>query len=125
MTNLTLQMLLERLLWPVPRVRWEVARNLARLIREGDREAASGLLNWISARRLESEAILGLGIIDAFDLGAYFEFNEVYKAIQAPSHLFGLSPEEKFYQCEQPVSISLRGFTARASHFTSARGGLV
>ncbi len=87
MTNPILQMLLERLLWPVPRVRWEVARSLARLIREGDREAASGLLNWISARQLESEVILGLGIIDAFDLGAYFEFADVHKAIQAPSHL--------------------------------------
>ena len=87
MTNPILQMLLDRLLWPVPRVRWEVARSLARLIREGDREAASGLLNWISARQLESEVILGLGIIDAFDLGAYFEFADVHKAIQAPSHL--------------------------------------
>ena len=96
MTNPTLQMLLERLLWPVPRVRWEVARSLARLIREGDREAASGLLNWISARQLESEAILGLGIIDAFDLGAYFEFNDVYKAIQAPSHLSDYLLKKKF-----------------------------
>ena len=80
-------MLLERLLWPLPRVRWEAARSLARLIREEDREAASGLLKWISARRLESEVILGLGIIDAFDLGAYFEFAEVMKAVRAPSHL--------------------------------------
>ena len=87
MTNPILQMLLERLLWPIPRVRWEVARSLARLIREGDREATSGLLNWISTRQLESEVILGLGIIDAFDLGAYFEFADVHKAIQAPSHL--------------------------------------
>ena len=87
MTNPTLQMLLERLLWPVPRVRWEVVRSLARLIREGDRKAASGLLNWISARQLESEVVIGLGIIDAFDLGDYFKFADVYKAIQVPSHL--------------------------------------
>ncbi len=87
MTNPILQMLLERLLWPVPRVRWEVARSLARFIREGDREAASGLLNWISARQLESEVILGLGIIDAYDLGACFKFADVYKAIRVPSHL--------------------------------------
>ena len=80
-------MLLERLLWPVPRVRWEVARSLARLIREKDREAAKGLLNWISARRLESEAVLGLSIIDAFDLGAYFKFADVSQAVRAPSHL--------------------------------------
>ena len=87
MTSPALLMLLERLLWPVPRVRWEVARSLARLIREGDREAASGLLNWISARQLESEAALGLGIIDAFDLGAHFEFADVSNAVRTPSHL--------------------------------------
>ena len=87
MTSPALLMLLERLLWPVPRVRWEAGRSLAYLIREGDREAANGLLNWISARRLESEAVLGLGIIDAFDLGAYFEFTDVSKAVRAPSHL--------------------------------------
>ena len=87
MTNPALLMLLERLLWPVPRVRWEAARSLARLIHEEDREAASGLLNWISARRLESEAVIGLGIIDAFDLGAYFEVGDVSKAVRAPSHL--------------------------------------
>ena len=84
MSGPALLMLLERLLWPVPRIRWEAARSLARLIREEDREAANGLLNWISARQLESEAILGLGIIDAFDLGAYFEFADVAKAVQAP-----------------------------------------
>ncbi len=87
MTSPALLMLLERLLWPVPRVRWETARSLVSLIREEDGEAAKGLLNWISARRLESEAVLGLGIIDAFDLGAYFEFTSVSEAVQAPSHL--------------------------------------
>ena len=87
MTSPALLMLLERLLWPIPRVRWEAGRSLTRLIREGDREAASGLLNWISARQLESEAVLGLGIIDAFDLGAYFEFADVSKAVGAPSYL--------------------------------------
>ena len=80
-------MLLERLLWPVPRVRWEAGRSLANLIREKDRAATSGLLSWISARQLESEAVLGLGIIDAFDLGSYFEFSDVSKAIRAPSYL--------------------------------------
>lgn len=68
MSSPALLMLLERLLWPVPRVRWEAGRSLARLIREGNREATRGLLNWISTRRLESEAVLGLGVIDAFDL---------------------------------------------------------
>ena len=87
MNSPALRMLLERLLWPVPRVRWEAGRSLARLIREGDREAARALLDWIGARQLESEAVLGLGIIDAFDLSAYFEFTDVSKAVRAPSHL--------------------------------------
>ena len=87
MTNPALLMLIERLLWPIPRVRWEAARSLARLIREKDNEAASALLDWIQTRRLESEVVLGLGIIDAFDLGDYFEFAEVTKAIRAPSLL--------------------------------------
>ena len=111
-------MLLERLLWPIPRVRWEVARSLARLIREKDREAASGLLNWISARRLESEAIIGLGIIDAFDLGTYFEFSDVSKAVRAPSHLSdwllkrnftdasGLSPFRYAVSPSEPATLS-------------------
>ena len=80
-------MLIERLLWPVPRIRWEVGRSLARLIREGSGEAKSGLLNWIARRNLESEAVLGLGIIDAFSLGPHFEFTSVRDAVQVPSLL--------------------------------------
>ncbi len=87
MNSPALRMLLERLLCPAPRVRWEAGRSLARLIREGDREAARALLDWIGARQLESEAVLGLGIIDTFDLSAYFEFTDVSKAVRAPSYL--------------------------------------
>ena len=85
MTDPAIRMLFERLLWPVPRVRWEVGRTLACLIREGEQEVASGLLNWIGARRLESEVILGIGIVDAFDLGEHFRFGDVSEAVQAPS----------------------------------------
>ncbi len=87
MRSPALLILLERLLWPIPRVRWEAARSLARLIREEDEEAAPALLDWIHARRLESEVVLGLNIIDAFELGDYFEFSDVSKSIQAPSLL--------------------------------------
>ncbi len=86
-TSLALSILLERLLWPVPRVRWEVGRSLARLIREGNGQAKSGLLSWIAGRKLESEAVLGLGIIDAFDLGSHFQFESVRDAVQVPSLL--------------------------------------
>ena len=87
MTNPVLQMLIERLLWPIPRVRLEAARGLACLIREDDRETANTLVGWIRARHLESEVILGLGIIDAFELGSYFDVRDVSWAILAPSLL--------------------------------------
>ena len=86
-TDIALRLLLERLLWPIPRVRWEVCRGLAQLVREGNQEARDGLLNWISSRRLESEAVLGLSLIDAFDLGSHFEGADVSSAIHAPSCL--------------------------------------
>ena len=87
MTEPALSMLLERLLWPVPRIRWEVSRSLAHLIREGNDNAARSLLDWISTRQLESEAVLGICIIEAFDLGVFFDFAEVSNAVRAPSHL--------------------------------------
>lgn len=87
MTDLALSMLLERLLWPVPRVRWEVSRSLALLIREGNDDAAQSLLDWIGTRQLESEVVLGLCIIEAFNLGSFFEFADVSKAVQVPSLL--------------------------------------
>ena len=87
MTNPALLILIERLLWPIPRVRWEAARSLARLIREENDEAATALLGWTHARRLESEAVLGLNIIDAFELGDYFKFSDVSESIRAPSLL--------------------------------------
>ena len=87
MTDPILLLLVERLLWPIPRVRWEAARSLARLIREKETEAANALINWIRNRRLESEAALGLSIIDAFDLGGYLMFADVSQAIRAPSIL--------------------------------------
>ena len=87
MTDIALELLFERLLWPVPRVRWEVCRSLAGLIRRGDRGARNGLLDWISTRRLESEVVLGVSLIDAFELRSYFDGAEVLRAIHAPSCL--------------------------------------
>ena len=96
MTRPATRMLMERLLWPVPRVRWEAARAVARLIRQADSDAAEALLAWISSRRLESEAALGLDIIEAYDLGACFDFAEVSAAVQAPSHLSNLILRHNF-----------------------------
>lgn len=87
MSDAALNMLLERLLWPPPRVRWEVARSLAKLIRAGDGSVTDALTAWIGERQLESEATLGLEIIHAFDLGRHFDAQKVEQALQAPSLL--------------------------------------
>ena len=96
MIDPALRVLAERLLWPVPRIRWEVARTLARLIRQGRVDASQALLEWVAARQLESEVVLGLGVIEAFDLGAYFDITELSNAIQAPSHLSDLILKQNF-----------------------------
>ena len=87
MNDVALQVLLERLLWPIPRTRLEVARSLAQLINGGDEQAKKSLLCWIRSRKLESECVLGLGIIDAFNLGDHFRYSDVKDAVNAPSHL--------------------------------------
>ena len=118
MTDPTIRILLERLLWPVPRVRWEAARALARLIRQNNVDAARALLDWIGSRELESEAALGLDIIEAFDLGPHFDFVQLSQAIQAPSHLTNLILKQNFSEAanlplfrlavspEEPTSLS-------------------
>ena len=80
-------MLLERLLSPIPRVRWEAGRSVAWLIRNGHANAANALLGWIQSRALESEVILGLGVIDAYRLDHYFDGADVCQAVRAPSLL--------------------------------------
>ena len=90
MSALAAALLTERLLWPIPRVRWEAARGLARLIRDGDQVARQALLVWIGRRELESEVILGLGVIDGFDLSWAFGSDEVFRAVKAPSFLSDL-----------------------------------
>ena len=87
MSNPELLMLFERLFHPVPRVRWEAGCGVAHLIRERDRDATDAFLNWINKCQLESEVVLGLGIIDAYDLGSFFKFSDVLAVIHAPSHL--------------------------------------
>lgn len=90
--------LLTRLRWPVPRVRLEAARALAALISAGDGKAARSLLGWISQQKFESEAILGLNLIEAFDLGRHFNFSQVRDAVNAPSHLSDWIIKENFQE---------------------------
>jgi len=96
----TIDILLTRLLWPVPRVRLEAARALATLIKSGDRNAADCLLMWISQRKFESEVILGLNIIEAFSLGPYFIFAQVRDSVNAASHLSDWLIKVNFVQAD-------------------------
>ena len=86
-TTYALPLLVERLHWPVPRVRWEAARALAGLIRSGDSAAKVALLDWSAKQRLEVDAVILPSILQAFSLADHFSFDEVHKAITAPSIL--------------------------------------
>jgi len=81
----SLGLLLERLRWPILRVRWEAARALAVLIRAGANGALDGLLEWTTNRTLESECLLGLSVIHAFELGDSCPEATVRKAVSKPS----------------------------------------
>ena len=81
----SLGLLLERLLWPVPRVRWEAARAVARLIRAGEDRALDVLLEWTAKRTLESECLLGIGVIHAFDLAEFCPEDSARGAVSKPS----------------------------------------
>ena len=96
MSSPALTLLTERLLWPIPRVRWEAARSLARLIRENETAASYALLNWIRNRRLESEASIGLSVIDAFNLCAFFDYVDLATSIQSPSLLSNFLLKKNF-----------------------------
>jgi hypothetical protein len=86
-SSVSLALLLERLHWPVPRVRWETARQLANLIEEGDDTARQMLLAWNAALKLESDAAILPSLIHAFGLQTFFDFDEVNEAVTAPSIL--------------------------------------
>ena len=75
-TTYALPLLVERLHWPVPRVRWEAARALAGLIRSGDSAARDALLDWNAKQRLEVDAVILPSILQAFSLADYFNFEE-------------------------------------------------
>ncbi|WP_146204976.1 hypothetical protein [Meridianimarinicoccus roseus] len=71
------------------------------MIKSGDRNAADRLLVWISQKKFESEVIIGLNIIEAFNLGAFFEFREVRNSINAASHLSDWLLKANFNQADR------------------------
>ena len=99
-----LKILYERLLWPVPRVRWEAARSIANLVRDGHAGCAGGLLKWISTCRLESEVLIGLSVIDAFQLGNHFRIDDVVRVANAPSIVSDLLLSRNFQEFRDDTS---------------------
>lgn len=85
MKNASLGLLLERLLWPVPRVRWEAARALSRLVRCGEPGVLDALVGWTAKRTLESECLLGLGVVHAFELGGFCPADKARGMVSKPS----------------------------------------
>ena len=85
MIDPSLGLLIERLHWPVQRVRWEAARGLAKLIRAGAEGVFESLTQWTAGRSLESECLLGLSVIHAFDLGDLCPEDKVRRAVSKPS----------------------------------------
>ena len=81
----SLGFLLERLHWPVPRVRWEAARSLASLVRAGADGVLDALTRWNAERTLESECLLGVGVIHAFDLAEFCPEDTARRAVSRPS----------------------------------------
>jgi hypothetical protein len=82
-----LALLLERLHWPIPRVRWEAARQVAGLIAAGDQAARDALLSWASRQHLECDALMVPSLVHSFDLVGVYSFNDLNAAVQAPSLL--------------------------------------
>jgi hypothetical protein len=117
MSRAAYEMLIARLRWPSPRVRWETARTIARLVEADDRVAKESLTNWIGRRTLESEIAIGLGVVDGFGLEDHFEPDDLIEAIKVPSVLsdrlmaamFGDSRKSGAdrHQCSPDVDVEL------------------
>jgi hypothetical protein len=85
----TMRILMERLLWPVRLVRWQVARQYGTLLsnkKTGDL-ALTIFLDWMSNRSLESEVVSALSILKCVPDGKLPPLTRVNSAINAPSIL--------------------------------------
>ena len=82
-----LEMLIERLRWPVKMVRWKAAKAIRALIlNEGTREATTKtLLAWIAARQLESEVVSGLSVLVVSPREVRPPIGDIEVSINAPS----------------------------------------
>lgn len=82
-----LQMLIERLRWPVKIVRWKTAKAIRTLLvnDETRQSTTKTLLGWFASRHLESEVISGLSMLAVTPYDARPIFSEVEKSVSSPS----------------------------------------
>ncbi|WP_156034888.1 hypothetical protein [Pseudorhizobium marinum] len=85
--EIALPLLVERLRWPVPMVRWKTAKALrSLLVGTTTREAATqALLAWLSARHFESEALAALSVFAVSPLHTRPPLPSLETSIIAPS----------------------------------------
>ena len=86
---LALELLLNRLLWPVPLVRWRAARGVRDLIENAQTRETStnALLAALSASELESDACTFLTVLLMVSDAARPDFGRVRESIRQPSIL--------------------------------------
>lgn len=85
----TMRILMERLLWPIRMVRWQVARQYGALLsNKKTRDVALGIyLDWMSKRCLESEVVSALSILKCVPERELPPLGKINRAINAPSIL--------------------------------------
>jgi hypothetical protein len=91
-----IELLVQRLGWPVKLVRWRTARSVRTLL-ESDRwsgSATSVLLNWLETRQYESEVATVLSVLLVTAPSGRTSFHEVVSRIQHPSLLSDLLLEQ-------------------------------
>lgn len=91
-----IELLVQRLGWPVKLVRWRTARSVRALL-ESDRwsgSATSVLLNWLETRQYESEVATALSVLLVTAPSGRPSFHEVVGRIHHPSLLSDLLLEQ-------------------------------
>lgn len=85
----SIEFLLERLRWPIRLVRWRAAQEIAALFASNKHRRLAHLvyLNWLKTRKLESEVISGLSVLQCTDEGALPDFSALCAVITRPSVL--------------------------------------
>ncbi|WP_420722496.1 hypothetical protein [Hwanghaeella sp. LZ110] len=87
-TEVAIQTLCERLNWPVRFARWQSARQIAALFSSSQRKQVEEIwLNWLGARKFESEVVAGLSVLFAIEPDSLPPADAVLNSILKPSIL--------------------------------------